>query len=156
MFCFGALEHEAGGAARLTFPVFGMSPTDYDPEVGDRILIVEDDDALRRLYRTALRLEGYEVQEAADGLHALQLIDLEPPVLVVLDLNLPMVSGFVVQQDIAARAHTRDIPIIVVTGTTENIDQLNFPCVLRKPVSPDDLVIAVRKCLHTGAPGVHP
>ncbi len=115
--------------------------------MAQRILIVEDDEALRRMYRTALRMAGYEIQQAADGLHALHLIDLEPPDLVVLDLNLPMVSGFVVQQDIAARAHTRHIPIIIVTGTNENIDQLGLPCVLRKPVQPDDLVAAVRKCL---------
>jgi DNA-binding response OmpR family regulator len=119
-----------------------------------RVLIVEDDESLRRLYRTALAFAGYEIEQAADGLHALQLIDVNPPDLVVLDLNLPMVSGFVVQQDIAARAHTRHIPIVIVTGTHENLDALHLPCVLRKPVSPDDLIDAVRKCLHSGAPGV--
>ena len=124
--------------------------------MAQRILIVEDDEASRRLYRTALRLAGYEISQAADGLHALHLIDLEPPDLVVLDLNLPMVSGFVVQQDIAARAHTRHIPIVIVTGTTENIDQLDLPCVLRKPVSPDDLVDAVRKCLSAPRGSVGP
>jgi DNA-binding response OmpR family regulator len=122
--------------------------------VAQRILIVEDDESLNRLYRTALAFAGYETEQAADGLHALQMIDLHPPDLVVLDLNLPMVSGFVVQQDIAARAHTRHIPIVIVTGTSENIDQLELPCVLRKPVSPDDLIDAVRKCLQTGAPGL--
>jgi two-component system, OmpR family, phosphate regulon response regulator PhoB len=124
--------------------------------MAQRILIVEDDEALRRMYRTALRMAGYEIQQAADGLHALHLIDLEPPDLVVLDLNLPMVSGFVVQQDIAARAHTRHIPIVIVTGTSENIDQLGLPCVLRKPVAPDDLVIAVRNCLTVPPDSVGP
>jgi DNA-binding response OmpR family regulator len=121
--------------------------------VGKRILIVEDDVALRRLYRTALAFAGYEIQEAADGLEALHIIDNHPPHLVVLDLNLPTVSGFVVQQDIAARAHTRHIPIIIVTGTSESLDGLELPCVLRKPVSPDDLIDTVRKCLASGSPG---
>jgi DNA-binding response OmpR family regulator len=119
--------------------------------MASRVLIVEDDHALRRLYRTALNYAGYEVQEAPDGFDALNIIDTHPPDLVVLDLNLPMVSGFVVQQDIAARAHTRHIPIIVVTGTSEDIEGLQLPCVLRKPVSPDELIVAVRKCLASGS-----
>jgi DNA-binding response OmpR family regulator len=124
--------------------------------VAKRILIVEDDDALRRMYRTALALAGFEIQEAPDGLQALYMIDRQPPDLVVLDLNLPTVSGFVVQQDIAARAQTRHIPIVIVTGTSEDIDRLELPCVLRKPVSPDRLIEAIRSCLTQGAPGVNP
>ena len=84
--------------------------------VRKRILVVEDDDGLRGLYRTTLTLAGYLVEEASDGLVALSVIDNRPPDLVVLDLMLPTVSGFVVQQDIAARSRTRDIPVVIVTS----------------------------------------
>lgn len=115
------------------------------------ILIVEDDEDLRRLYRLALALEGYEVECVADGMEALRRIELQRPDLVVLDLYLPGVSGFAVLEEIAAHAQTRNLPIVVVTGSTADVP--DAPCVLRKPVAPDQLVGAVRRCLGTGAPG---
>ena len=103
------------------------------------------------MYRTCLTLAGYDVEEAADGLAALNAIDSNPPDLVVLDLMLPTVSGFVVQQDVAARSHTRHIPIVIVTGSHDEIVQkLDVPCVLTKPVSPDEVLEAVRRCLAAG------
>jgi CheY-like chemotaxis protein len=111
------------------------------------VLVVEDDDALRHMYRTALGFAGFEVHEARDGLNALQRIDSDPPDAIVLDLGLPGVDGLVVQQDIAARASTRHIPIIVVTGSGQNLEWLDVQCVLRKPVSLDALVETVQKCV---------
>jgi DNA-binding response OmpR family regulator len=120
--------------------------------VRKRILIVEDDDALRGLYRMALSLAGYAVEEASDGLVALNVIDNHPPDLIILDLMLPTVSGYVVQQDISARSRTRAIPIVVVTGTADElVDQLEVACVLRKPVTPDDLVLTVLSCLRAAS-----
>jgi two-component system phosphate regulon response regulator PhoB len=116
-------------------------------------LVVEDDHDLRRMFRTALTLAGFVASEASDGHHALALIDSDPPDLVVLDLMLPTISGIAVQQEIAAQAYTRHIPIIIVTGSAMNLDHLNVPCVLRKPVTPDELIESVRKCLAEGAPG---
>lgn len=118
------------------------------------ILIVEDDEDLRRLFRTALVLSGYDVMEAGNGLEALQRIDQAPPDLVVLDLLLPGVSGLVVQQEIAAQAVTRHIPIVVITGSAILGSDLDVACFLRKPVSPDRLVEAVQNCLASGARGV--
>ena len=115
-----------------------------------RILVVEDDPAVRRMYRTVLAFAGYTVVEAEDGLSALQHLDDRIPDLVILDLMLPTVSGFIVQQEIAAHARTRDIPVVVVTGSEMNLDDLPVPCVLRKPVSPDQLVNTVQSCLGYG------
>jgi DNA-binding response OmpR family regulator len=115
------------------------------------VLIVEDDADLRRMYRTALAIAGFGVQEAGDGFDALQLLDRDPPDLVVLDLTLPAISGFVVRQEIAASAHTRAIPVVVVTAADVSPRQLDVPCVLRKPVSPDRLINAVRECLTAGS-----
>jgi DNA-binding response OmpR family regulator len=118
------------------------------------VLIVEDDAALRRMYRTALMLDHYDVVEADDGMAALHFLDHRAPDIVVLDLMLPTMSGLVVQQEIAAHAHTRNIPIVIVTGSDLSLDHVDVPCVLRKPVAPDALVNAVRSCLASGAPGV--
>ena len=118
------------------------------------ILIVEDDDDLRRLYRTTLTLAGFDVEEAADGLDALRRMESRKPDLVVLDLGLPTLSGVAVQQEIAAHAYTRQIPVVVVTGTTMNLDHLDVACVMRKPVEPDELVKTIRSCLAAAAPDV--
>jgi CheY-like chemotaxis protein len=56
-----------------------------------------------------------------------------------------------VQQEIAAQVVTRNIPIVVVTGSGLPVDETQVACVLRKPVMPDALVSAVRRCLHLGA-----
>jgi DNA-binding response OmpR family regulator len=112
-----------------------------------RILIVEDDADLRRLFRTALSVGGFDVEEAADGIDALRLIENHPPDLVVLDLMLRVLDGVSVQQELAARAATARIPIVVVTGSTIDTSNLPVACVLHKPVMPDELIDVVHRCL---------
>ena len=112
---------------------------------------MEDDADLRHMFRTALALAGYRVQEAGDGLEALKLIDCDPPDLVVLDLGLPIVSGEGVRQEIAAHAHTRDIPIVVITGSTVAAETLDVACLLYKPVTVDSLLQTVKSCLEATA-----
>ncbi len=119
---------------------------------GKRILIVEDDADLRRLFRMALSVAGYDVNEAGDGLEALQIIENRPPDLVVLDLMLRALDGISVRQELAAQSLTRHIPIVVVTGSTMDLETLDVACVLRKPVMPDELVRTVASCLAAGAP----
>lgn len=117
------------------------------------VLIVEDDADLRRMYRTALALAGYEILEAGDGLDALRVLDANPPEAVVLDLGLPLISGLTVREEMAAHAETRDVPVIVVTGQPGALDDIGATCVLRKPVSPDRLVHVVRSCMGPGNGG---
>jgi CheY-like chemotaxis protein len=119
-----------------------------------RILIVEDDADLRRLFRMTLTVAGYDVQEAGDGVEALQLVENDPPDLVVLDLMLRALDGISVQQELAARVATQHIPVIIVTGSSLDPTGFNVACVLRKPVLPDELIGTVASCLSAaGAPG---
>jgi len=115
-------------------------------------LIVEDDAALRGMWRTALRLEGFAVDEAADGLEALKLIEARPPDLVVLDLGLPNVDGVSVRKDLAAQFYSRHIPIVVITGSTEDLAYLDVDCILRKPVTVDQVVRVVHRCIQSIVP----
>lgn len=116
------------------------------------ILIVEDDASLRTLWRTALRLEAFDVVEAGDGLDALKLIEASPPDLVVLDIGLPHVDGLSVRDDLAAQFYSRTIPVVVITGSTADLSRLNVACVLRKPVTIDQVVHVVRRCMPSPAP----
>ena len=105
------------------------------------------------MFITALRLAGFEVQEAPNGYEAIHSVDNHRPDLIVLDLLLPGFGGLGVQKEIADRAATKHIPIVIVTGSTRELDHLSVACVLRKPVDPDELVATVRRCLEESAPG---
>jgi CheY-like chemotaxis protein len=118
------------------------------------ILVVEDDADLRRMYRIALGLSGYDVVEAGDALDALSRLERITPDLVILDIGLPGFSGLVVQQEIASQAATRHIPIVIVTGSTMALDDLAVPCILRKPISADRLIDTVQQCLNGSSPVV--
>ncbi len=99
------------------------------------------------MYRTVLGFAGYDVIEAHDGPAALHVLEQRTADLVILDLILPTLNGIAVQQEIAAHASTRDIPIVIITGSDMRLDDVNVPCILRKPVSPELLVTTVRSCL---------
>ena len=115
---------------------------------------MEDDADLRRMYRTALAMAGYAIDEAGDGIDALHVVENRAPDLIVLDLVLRALDGVSVQQELAARTLTSRIPIVVVTGSTIKTDQLPVARVLHKPVMPEELVRTVKQCLaHAPAPG---
>ena len=110
------------------------------------ILIVEDDHELRRMFRHALSVAGYAVSETSDGISALRFIELLRPDLIILDLGLPLMSGLDVQREIAAHATTRNIIVVIVTGSADTLEGVAVDCVLRKPVSPDHLADVVQRC----------
>ncbi|HKS06478.1 MAG TPA: ATPase, T2SS/T4P/T4SS family [Gemmatimonadaceae bacterium] len=80
------------------------------------VLLVEDEDALRRVVRDLLERDGFIVHEAGDGVVALDQIDRSAPDVVVLDLNLPRLDGYGVLSHLRSRQATRDIPVIVLTA----------------------------------------
>jgi DNA-binding NtrC family response regulator len=99
------------------------------------------------MFEYALRIGGFDVSSAGDGLTALRAIDQHfIPDVIVLDLDLPQVSGMDVHQEVAAHADTRAIPIIVVTGTSWHPPQGVFRT-LRKPINSDILVRVVQRAL---------
>ena len=112
------------------------------------VLIVDDDEHLRRMLRVALRLAGFETREAGSGLDALAMLDRgERPDAIVLDVILPGIDGLAVRDELAAHTSARTVPIIVITGAKIPLDRLSPSCVLRKPFTPEALVATVEKCL---------
>lgn len=107
------------------------------------VLIVEDNDDLRHLYRDWLKAAGFDVCDASDGIQALLLIDDCQPDLVVLDIGLPTLDGISVRDELAAHSETRAMPIVVVTAL-DDVARIHDAHVLRKPVDSDALVAAVR------------
>jgi CheY-like chemotaxis protein len=83
---------------------------------GAMVLLVDDEDQLRRVMRDLLQRQGYTVVEARDGAQALDEVDRHAPDIVILDLNLPGVDGYSVLSQLRSRHATRQLPIIVLTA----------------------------------------
>jgi putative two-component system response regulator len=84
--------------------------------VAHRILVVEDDPATAQLLRQVLIAEGHQITTAGDGAEALGLLAEQPPDLLLLDLDLPVLNGYEVCRQIKDNPVTRLIPIIIITG----------------------------------------
>lgn len=86
------------------------------------VLLVEDEDGLRKVMRDLLEREGFRVAEAPDGVQALDQVDRVAPDIVVLDLNLPGLDGYTVLQQLRSRPATARLPVVVLTakGDEEN------------------------------------
>jgi DNA-binding response OmpR family regulator len=109
------------------------------------ILLAEDDADVRKMFRIALMVAGFDVREAADGYEALRMLEQGKTDLIVLDLRMPRINGFTVLADI--RVLNRNLPVLVVTGVPGDFSHLDVDCVLKKPVPPDQLVATVNECL---------
>jgi type II secretory ATPase GspE/PulE/Tfp pilus assembly ATPase PilB-like protein/CheY-like chemotaxis protein len=97
-------------------------PTEVDAIVaggrgqGACVLLVEDEEQLRRVMKDLLQREGYRVAEARDGVQALDEVDRFAPDVIILDLNLPGLDGYGVLAQLRSRPATRDIPVMVLTA----------------------------------------
>ena len=86
------------------------------PEGAQRVLVADDDPQMRRLIRSVLQREGFEVIEAGDGLDALETIERGGVDLLILDLDMPRLDGFGVLEELRAQMRTASLPIIVLNA----------------------------------------
>ncbi len=113
------------------------------------VLLVEDEEPLRRVLRDLLERDGFTVVEAADGMAALDEIDRSPPDAVVLDLNLPRLDGYGVLARLRSRAATAHLPVIVLTAKADEdnevrVFQSGANDFLTKPFRPRALAARLR------------
>ena len=117
------------------------------------VLIVEDDEDVRRLLERVLTLEGFPVRTAADGHQFVQAIRQRPlPCLILLDVELPKISGFRLLSFLRQEPQTSAIPVVMVTARSENKDllqglSLGADGYLSKPVTIEALRSIVGKVL---------
>ena len=121
-----------------------------------RILIVDDHPTMREAMRLVLADEGFSVDEAADGARALDLVASDRPDLVLLDLNIPGISGPDLLEALKASRATSGIPVVVVTAEDEEgrraAMQAGAEDYLTKPFSPRALVQTVEQVLEGSEP----
>lgn len=87
---------------------------------GSNILVVDDDPVVRGLATAALRLDGWQVDVAADGDEAVRLATAHAPALVLLDVRMPGKDGFEVCAALRRRHETRNVPVLVMTGCDDH------------------------------------
>ena len=115
-----------------------------------RVLVVDDEERLRKLVRDFLVKEDYEVLEAFDGQEALDVFDEHPDIaLILLDVMMPRLNGFDTLKEIRK---TSQVPVIMLTAKSEEEDELNGFSLgvdeyISKPFSPKVLVARVNAVL---------
>jgi EAL domain-containing protein (putative c-di-GMP-specific phosphodiesterase class I)/CheY-like chemotaxis protein len=115
-----------------------------------RVLVVDDDERIRRAFRRILSTSGYEVELASDGTDALTLLRARDFDVVVSDIGMPKLDGLALLR--AIRESHLDVPLVVVTGApsmNNAIDALRYGAVgyLRKPVERDGLLSEVARAV---------
>lgn len=81
-----------------------------------KIVIVEDDPLMKRMYQKAFGFEGYEVAIAGDGMEGLDVIRAQKPTIVLLDVMMPKMNGLEVLEKLKADPETKGIPVIMLTN----------------------------------------
>jgi twitching motility two-component system response regulator PilG len=117
-----------------------------------KILVVDDSPTVLRIVEISLAELGFEILQAKDGLKALKVIKEEEPDIVVLDVMLPIYTGYQVCQLIKKTPKFENIPVILLTAKTGALDKLkgkmaHADMYLTKPFSKEDLQNAVIKLL---------
>jgi len=139
-----------------------MDDTDGVANLSCRHILIVDDypDALD-IWAIYLRSLGYRVSTATDGAAAIAQAELLHPDLIVLDLELPRVSGFDVARRLRANPDTQDIPLIAATGYS-HLRQLDraraagFDQVMVKPCDPGTLIREIERLLNSAHSPIQP
>jgi two-component system cell cycle response regulator DivK len=130
------------------------------PESGDAlVLVVEDYQDAREMYSAYLQFSGYRVEEATNGMEAIEkAIELTPDI-ILMDLALPKVDGWEATKRLKSDPRTKHIPIVALTGHAlagfaEGAREAGCDAFVTKPCLPDALVAEIRRMLSkTREPG---
>src|SRR5205809_2219046 len=116
------------------------------------ILVVEDQEELRRLYAEQLSLSGFDVIEANNGEDAISHTSLHAPDVVLMDLSLPILDGWEATRRLKADARTAHIPVVALTahdgsGELQRATSAGCDWFVPKPCPPDALITELRRVL---------
>jgi two-component system phosphate regulon response regulator PhoB len=117
-----------------------------------KLLVIDDEPAIREMVRFTLSRSGYECIEAEDASQAKQLIVSESPDLLLLDVMMPGQSGLDLARELRSRESTKELPIIMLTARCSDQDKIRGLDVgaddyITKPFSPGELVARIKALL---------
>jgi two-component system cell cycle response regulator DivK len=123
---------------------------------GELILIVEDNEKNRKLERDVLRFHGYRTVEAETGEDGVRLARASLPALILMDIQLPGISGIEALRRLRDDSETQGIAVMAVTASAMTQDRqailaAGFDGYLSKPISLKEFVVAVRALLDRGS-----
>ncbi|HEY0407476.1 MAG TPA: response regulator [Pyrinomonadaceae bacterium] len=117
------------------------------------IIIADDYEDNRELLRLILEMAGHRVREARDGRECVQMAQLDPPDLFLLDLSMPVLDGWSALRELRADERTRHIPCIAVTAFADTDREralgVGFDAYLTKPFRGKELVATIEQLLAT-------
>lgn len=118
---------------------------------GRRVLVVDDEPSIRDAVATALRYEGFEVEEAADGEEALRAVARREPDIIVLDSLLPRLSGEEVHRRLRGSGYAKAVLFLTAEDAWRAADEARAGAVghMAKPFSLAELVARVETMLDT-------
>jgi len=116
------------------------------------LLLVDDDPEILTLLQAKFKDESFEIFTALEGESALDIVRTEKPDLIVLDINLPGLSGLEICRTLKADKNTREIPVIMLSARSDEIDRvlgLEFGAddYVTKPFSPQELILRINNVL---------
>jgi CheY-like chemotaxis protein len=117
-----------------------------------RVLVIDDEAAIRLLCRVNLEAEGMSVDEAADGRTGLERARTAPPDVILLDVMMPGLDGWQVAEELVSDARTREIPIVFLTARADFRDrerglEAGGIAYLTKPFNPVELARLIEELL---------
>lgn len=123
--------------------------------MGCRVLVVDDSEVLRKIVGFNLTKEGFTVEEAKDGVEALEKMKSQKPDLVILDIMMPNLNGFEVLKRMRSDPEMSNVPVIILTAKGGESDaktalQYGANGFLTKPFSPLKLIEEVRRVTKCG------
>jgi DNA-binding response OmpR family regulator len=123
--------------------------------MGKRILIIDDEEIIRKFLKINLLKWGYEVKEATDGVEALEQLDHGNYDLLICDILMPNKDGWEVLKGVRSNPKVKDTPVIVLTAKNEDMDmfkgyELGANYYMTKPFTKDQLLYGVKLMLGDG------
>ncbi len=124
-----------------------------EQSIQQKILLIEDEEMLLKMYSLKFSKEGFKIIQAKDGEEGLKLIKTEKPTLILLDIILPKLDGFTVLKELKKEEMTKNIPVILLTNLGQNEDVkrgLSLGAVdylIKADLTPTQVVEKVKKIL---------
>jgi len=117
--------------------------------MGKKVLIVDDEEIIRKFLRINLLKLGYEVKEAIDGVQALEQLGNDNYDLLICDILMPNKNGWEVLKEVRSNPKTKDIPVIVLTAKNEDTDmfkgyELGTNYYMTKPFTKEQLLFGLK------------
>lgn len=132
---------------------YGLGSGHGIPAGPARVLIVDDSRVVRAVVRGCLRSGGYMVEEASDGLAALQMHERSPYDVVVSDVGMPGLDGFALLKALTQRPNPPEMVLLTALANVEQesaergVNLRAHECLTKPPMAPDTVVSAVERAL---------